>query len=145
LCASLGPVGALRTAPGLARAFTLLVLGGWGLESVGDLANRCTVVVNELCTNVVQAATDSVGAPVYQEDGRLSAFRLQLTSDRARLRVEVLDNLPLAAGVPVLRPPGEFEEHGRGLALVAGLSLAWGWSPVPDRQAKSVWAVLNAR
>ena len=145
LFSALGPVGALPTAPGLAREFTVMVLGSWGLARVDDLADVSALIVSELATNVVQAATGGDGIPVYQADGRLTVLCLRLMSDRARLRVEVWDNLPRSAGVPVLRHPAGEEEHGRGLALVGRLSQGWGWDPVPGLQAKAVWAVLEVR
>lgn len=142
--AGLGPVGALPTAPGVARAFTATVLGGWGMASAGDLVEISSVVVSELTTNVVRAATSGDGAPVYR-DGRLTELWLRLLSDRMLLRVEVWDNLPLAAGVPVRRNPEKNQEHGRGLQLVDQLSQAWGWQPLPGVAAKSVWALLKSR
>jgi len=145
LFSAIGPIGALRTAPGLARAFTALVLGGWDLAGAADLAEVSMLVVSELASNVVQAAAGGDGSPVYQASGRLTQLWLRLMSDRARLRVEVWDNLPGSAGVPVLRQPGREEEHGRGLQAVAGLSRAWGWEQVPGMRAKFVWALLDAR
>jgi hypothetical protein len=145
LFSALGPVGALRTAPGLARAFTALVLGGWGLAGAADLVDVSALIVSELATNVVQAASGGDGSPVYQVSGRLTGLWLRLMSDRARLRVEVWDDLPASAGVPELRRPGREEEHGRGLQAVDRLSRAWGWEPVPGLRAKSVWALLDVR
>lgn len=145
LFSALGPVGALRTAPGLAREFTVMVLGSWDLACAGDLADASTLIVSEMATNVVQAATGDDGSPLYQAGDRLTELWLRLMSDRARLRVEVWDNLPRSAGVPVLRRTAGEEEHGRGLALVDALSLGWGWDPVPGLQAKAVWALLRAR
>jgi hypothetical protein len=142
LFSALGPAGALPTAPGLARAYTLLVLGSWDMTRAGDLAEVSTLIVSELATNVVQAATGTDGSPAYQADGRLTQLYLRLMSDRARLRVEVWDNLPPSAGVPVLRHPTGEEEHGRGLALVERLSQDWGWDPVPGLPAKAVWALI---
>lgn len=142
LYSALGPVGALQTAPGLARAFTAMVLGGWGIARTGDLAQVSELIVSELATNVVQLATDGDGSPVYQGRG-LTLLWLGLMCDRIRLRIEVWDTLPDLAGVPVLRHPGRDQEHGRGLEIVNRLSLAWGWQPLPGRHAKCVWALLD--
>ena len=46
LYSALGPVGALQTAPGLARAFTAMVLGGWGMASTDDLAQVSELIVS---------------------------------------------------------------------------------------------------
>jgi hypothetical protein len=142
LFAGLGPLGALPTAPRLARAFTVLVLGGWGLAGASDTT---ALVASELATNVVRAAADGDGCPVYDADGRLTELWLRLMSDRARLRVEVWDSLPAAAGTPVSRRAAPDAESGRGLELVRELSLDWGWHPVPGGSAKSVWALLAIR
>lgn len=145
LFSALGPMGALPTAPGLAREFTAMVLGGWDLAGVSEAAQASVLVASELATNVVQAATGGDGSPLYQADGRLTELWLRLMSDRARLQVEVWDNLPASAGVPVIRHPEAEEENGRGLAIVARLSHCWGWDQIPGTQAKSVWALLQVR
>ena len=142
LFAGLGPFGALPTAPGLARAFTVMVLGGWGMSGLADAGQ---LVVSEFAANVVQVATAGDGSPVYKNDGRLTELWLRLASDWAVVRVEMWDNLPPSAGVPVLRQAGAEAESGRGLELVGALSLEWGWHPVPGLPAKSVWAVLPLR
>jgi hypothetical protein len=145
LFSALGPVGALPTAPGLAREYTAMVLGGWDLARGNDLGEVSALVVSELATNVVQLATGSDGSPRYQADGRLTELWLRLMSDRALLQVEVWDNLPATAGLPAIRRPATEEEHGRGLAIVDQLSCSWGCDQIPGLQAKSVWALLKAR
>jgi anti-sigma regulatory factor (Ser/Thr protein kinase) len=145
LFTGLGPMGALPPVPGLARAFTVLVLGSWDLAGVLDLAEVSELVVSELSTNVVQAATGGDGSPVYRADGRLTQMWLRLMADGTRLRIEVWDNLPPSAGVPVLRHPAADQEHGRGLEMVSRFSRDWGWDPVPGMRAKFVWALLDAR
>jgi hypothetical protein len=145
LFSALGPIGALPTAPGLAREFTTMVLGGWDMTGLSDLAEVSVLIASELATNVVRAATGADGSPVYQADGRLTELWLRLMSDRARLQVEVWDNLPASAGDPAICHPRADEEHGRGLALVASLSQCWGWDRIPGTQAKSVWALLTVQ
>ena len=145
LFSALGPVGALPTAPGLARAFTAMTLSGWGLARVSDLGEVSALIVSELATNVVQLATAADGSPRYQADGRLTELWLRLMSGRALLQVEVWDNLPASAGLPVLRRPAAEHEHGRGLAIVNELSHRWGCDQIPGLPAKSVWALLKAR
>jgi hypothetical protein len=142
---ALGPIGALPTAPGLARKFTAMVLGGWELAGGNDLADVSELVVSELATNVVRGATAADGSPRYQADGRLTELWLRLMSDRALLQVEVWDNLPASAGLPVVCRPGPGTEHGRGLDIVSQLSYRWGCDQIPGLQTKSVWALLNAR
>lgn len=44
---------------------------------------------------------------------------------------------------PVLQPPSDDAENGRGLRLVAGLSDGvWGYAYTTDRPGKLVWASL---
>ena len=145
LFSALGPVGALPTAPGVARAFTAMVLSGWDLARAGDLGEVSALIVSELATNVVQLATGGDGSPRYQAGGRLTELWLRLMSDRVLLQVDVWDNLPASAGLPALRRPGAEQEHGRGLAIVDELSCRWGCDQIPGLQAKSVWALLKAR
>ena len=145
LFTGLGPMGALPTAPGLARAFTALALGSWGLAGVPDLPDVSELITSELSTNVVRSATADDGSAVYQADGRLTQMWLRLMSDRMQMRIEMWDNLPPSAGVPVLRHPEQSEEHGRGLQMVDRLSRDWGWNPVPGMRAKLVWALLDVR
>jgi hypothetical protein len=140
-----GPMGALPTAPGLARAFTALALGSWDLASVPDLLDVSELIASELSTNVVRSATGQDGSAIYQADGQLTQMWLRLMSDRTRVRIEVWDNLPQSAGVPVLRHPADSEERGRGLQMVDRLSRDWGWSPVPGMRAKIVWVLLDVR
>lgn len=140
---ALGPIGALLTAPALARAFTAMVLGDWGMASTDDLAQVSELIVSELATNVVQLATNGDGSPDYYQGRGLTLLWLRLMCDRIRLRIEVWDTLPASTGVPVLRHPGRDQEHGRGLEIVNRLSLAWGWQPLPQGDAKCVWALLD--
>jgi hypothetical protein len=139
LFAGLGPLGALPTVPRLARSFGGLVLVGWGL---GHLAENCELIVSELSANVVQAAADRNGHPRYDPHGRLPLLWLRLLSDRARVRIETWDNVPLDWGVPALRHAADTDESGRGLELVEMLSSDWGWDHLPAQNAKCVWAHL---
>jgi hypothetical protein len=138
LFAALGPIGALPTAPALAREFTAMILGGWHLAGASDLGDVSVLVVSELITNVVRLATAADGSPLYQADGRLTELWLRLMSDRSLLQVDVWDNLPASVGVPAVRRPAAEAERGRGLAIVDELSCRWGCDQIPGLQAKSV-------
>jgi len=140
LFAGLGPVGTLDSVPRVGRSFCNVVLRGWGLD---ELAGDAELITSELAANVVRAATGPDGRPRY-DAGRLPVLWLRLLSDRARLRVEVWDNLPLSCGVPVRRVAGDDDESGRGLELVGALSKDWGWERLPAHAAKRVWAILAA-
>jgi len=138
--AGLGPLGALPTAPKLARTFSKLVLPGWHLN---DLADDCELIISELTSNVVRAATDPGGRPRYDPGGRLPVLWVRLLSDHVQLRVEVWDNLPVRLGMPRPRQAAQDDENGRGLELVGRLSLDWGWDHLPAHDAKRVWALLK--
>nr|WP_318783815.1 ATP-binding protein [Streptomyces spectabilis] len=67
-------------------------------------------------------------------------FRLTLRLDAAgTLLIEVTD----ARGdrVPRVQDPGDGEESGRGLRIVAGCADRWGVAPAPSG-CKTVWAEL---
>ncbi len=141
LFAGLGPLGALGTVPRLARSFCQMVVNGWDLA---ELADDCELVASELTGNVVRAATGRDGNPGYDECGRLPVLWLRLLSDRARVRLEVWDTVPLERGVPLLRHAADDDESGRGLDLVDAISDDWGWDHLPAHSAKCVWALLPA-
>jgi hypothetical protein len=139
LFAGLGPLGALPTAPRLVRTFAALVLGTWGLTVFGD---DTELLLSELATNAVAAATGPNGQPRYDDSGNLHLLWARLLSDRKRLRLEIWDTVPEEIGVPVQRHAATTDESGRGLELLDALSATWGWEPVPGRAAKKVWAEL---
>lgn len=139
LTSDLGPLGALPTAPRLARGFIAVVLSGWGLVT---LASVIELLVSELATNVVRASTDAGGSPRYDVEGKLPLMWVRLLSDRSRVMVEVWDNLPSSYGAPEIRHPPPDEEGGRGLQMIEALAEDWGWELIPGRQGKRVWAVL---
>lgn len=141
LFSGLGPLGALPTLPRLARTYTALVLGGWGL---GSITEDSQMIVSELATNAVRAATGAGGGPAYSGDGRLPVVWIRLMTDLALLGIEVWDTVPAAAGVPVLRQAALDAESGRGLEIVASLSTDWGWERVPGMGGKRTWALLAA-
>jgi Histidine kinase-like ATPase domain len=140
LTSDLGPLGALPTAPRLARGFIAAVLNEWGLETLTDVTE---LLASELTTNVVQASTDSGGNPKYDVDGKLPLLWVRLLSDRSRLMIEIWDTLPLVLGAPVVRHPEPDEESGRGLEMIDALAEDWGWEAVPGWNGKRVWAVLS--
>ena len=139
LSSNLGPLGALPTAPSLARGFATSVLESWGMSMLGDTAE---LIASELATNVVQAATDENGKPRYDESGNLPLVWLRLLSDRMHVLIEVWDNIPDALGAPAIRHAEELDESGRGLEIVDTLSEEWGWENVPGWNGKRVWALL---
>jgi anti-sigma regulatory factor (Ser/Thr protein kinase) len=141
LSSDLGPLGALPTAPSLSRGFVDVTLGDWGLDGLADVAE---LLVSELSTNVVRAATSSDGTPRYDADGKLPLLWIRLLSDGSRLTIEVWDTVPAVLGAPIARHPEPDEESGRGLEIIEMLAEDWGWETVPGWSGKKVWAVLKA-
>lgn len=139
LVTSLGPIGALPTAPRLARVFSVLALNGWALSDWADVAE---LVVSELTTNVVQAATGPDGRPCYDARGRLPELWVRLLSDRIKLRIEVWDSIPPVLGAPAVRHAESGDESGRGLEIVEAVTDSWGWDDMPGWDGKRVWALL---
>lgn len=101
-----------------------------GLSSVlserperAQLLDEAMLIVSELVTNSVNARCDT--------------GTLQLSWHRDQLRIGVWDD---AAGHPTLQAAGNDDSHGRGLAITASLSTAWGVDTATS--GKTVWAEL---
>jgi hypothetical protein len=127
-------LGALPSAVPCARARSREVLRAWGL---GALAADAEVIIAELAANAITAVRGGV-----ERDGRQSFVRTWMLGDLSRLLILVWDPAP---GPPVLREPGDDDEHGRGLLLVEALSARWRWyHPALPYGGKVVWALLEA-
>lgn len=106
-----------------ARHFLLDELDAWGLSS---LSASAALALSELATNaLLHAGTPFTVAAVKLPDG---ALRLAV-ADRVRR-------------LPRQRDYGTQATTGRGVALVASLSRAWGVDRQPD--GKSVWCEIEA-
>ena len=140
LTSDLGPLGALATVPSLARGFVDVTLDGWGLGALTDITE---LLVSELSTNVVRAATNPDGTLRYDDEGKLTLLWIRLLFDHERLMVEVWDTLPASLGAPVARHPEPDEESGRGLEIIETLAEDWGWETVAGWAGKKVWAILK--
>jgi hypothetical protein len=141
LTSYLGPVGALPTAPRLARGFVAAVLNDWALPEPIEVLE---LVASELATNVVRASTGPDSHPGYDADGHLHLMWLRLLSDRNKVMLEVWDNLPAVLGAPVMKHADDDDESGRGLDMVEILTEDWGWESVKDWTGKRVWALVSA-
>jgi hypothetical protein len=139
LLAHLGPLGALPTAPRVARCLTRVILTTWG---IGGLSDTAELIVSELTTNSIQATTAPGGRPRYDDQGRLPVMWLRLLSDRRRVLVEVWDLVPPMLGVPVAKHASPEDESGRGLLLVDSLSSCWGYEEVPGWPGKRTWVLI---
>jgi anti-sigma regulatory factor (Ser/Thr protein kinase) len=112
-----------------ARRHARLVLREWGLD---DVASTAELLVSELVTNAVTASQAMADA---------QAIWLRLSSDKARLLIEVWDANPLP---PAPRTETLDEEDGRGLLLVMSLSERWDWRLLRESYGKVVWCELAA-
>ena len=122
-------LGALPTAPGCARAWTLQLAWEWRLSRLADSAE---LIVSELVTNAVRASR-RLDRP---------AIWLSLVSDREQLVILVRDFDP---GTPAPRYASDNDESGRGLMLVEAISDRFGWDrPADGTPGKVVWAAIEA-
>jgi anti-sigma regulatory factor (Ser/Thr protein kinase) len=111
------------TAARAARQFVASVVTLLGLLSLQESA---ALVVSELVTNAVQHGEGSV------------VLRIRLSSSN-RLHLEVSDT---GTDEPIETRPGPDSEHGRGLWIVAHVSVAWGVDRL-EGGGKTVWAELT--
>ncbi len=117
---------ATARAPWLARLATRTVLSSWQLPLLADTA---VLLVSELVTNAVRHAR--------HEDGTL-VLRLEMSGDLLRIEVHDTDSR-----CPQLGDPGDLDESGFGLVLVASLAAKWG--ATETSAGKAVWAELDVQ
>lgn len=110
-----------RTAPSLAREF---LRAASCTEHHGAVVEDAVLLVSELVTNSVLHG----GPPVV----------VAVDCDEETLHVRVRDG---STRMPEPRDALQADENGRGLALVATMSDAWGVETEPD--GKRVWFVLR--
>ncbi|MHA3703795.1 ATP-binding protein [Jatrophihabitans sp. YIM 134969] len=117
-------------APSVARQFieSSLSRAYRDVAAVADTCDDLTVIVSELVTNSVQAATTDL--------------QVDLEIDDVWVRLAVTD---AATGMPsVTGPAASTQPYGRGLAIVAALASDWGVVPLAaPRDGKTVWARLG--
>jgi hypothetical protein len=92
-----------------------------------NLLEDARLIVSEPVTNALNAGstTTSVG----------------LDWHRHHVRLSVSDDAP---GLPIMQAATSDQSHGRGLAIIASLSITWGIDPHPSNHTgKQVWAELD--
>jgi hypothetical protein len=109
---------AAPTAPQEARAFVRHVLEGWG---EGAREGEAEIIASELATNAVRHAR--------------SPFCVSVTRTPAAIRIAVRD---ASSDHPRRIVRDDCEYGGRGIRLVAALSIVWGTTAEAD--GKTVWA-----
>ncbi|MFI6292242.1 ATP-binding protein [Nonomuraea sp. NPDC050790] len=107
------------------RRFVERTLTDWG--GAAEVCFDAQLVVSELVTNAMRHGG--------------GALHLRLLAHAAELACVVSD---YSRAAPVPAAPGVFAEFGRGLALVEGLTRAWGWLTPPGPN-KLVWACMSLR
>ncbi|MYU55284.1 MULTISPECIES: ATP-binding protein [Streptomyces] len=115
-----------RRSAGRARQAFREQAARWSLDP--DLTDTAELLLGELAANAVLAATGP---------GRQIEVRFGLAEDV--LTLEVAD---AGDGEPVVRDPAVWDEHGRGMVLVAALAEEWGVRPRCG-VGKSVWVALK--
>ncbi|MEU9557047.1 ATP-binding protein [Streptomyces fumanus] len=106
------------------RATLRLQLESWGLHALVETVQLC---VSELVANVIQHV--GPGTPTT----------LVVSTDGARLRIEVHD--PDLRALPTLTAAGLEAEAGRGMALIGALTARWGVDL--NAQRKATWCELD--
>ena len=119
----------LPSIPESARIARFRIRAALGCHDLGHLADDAGIITSELVTNAIQhAGCDGT------ETIRVTLAR---TQDQDAAIVVVSDSSPHG---PVMRNPSADSEPGRGLQIVASLSVHWGWHPEP--RGKAVYAIL---
>jgi len=114
---------AMPSAVPCARKHARNVVTEWGMAAIARTAES---LVSELVTNAITASPGSV-------------VTMRLTAGIGTVLIEVHDPSPR---MPELQDAEYDTEHGRGLMLVAILSVRWGARPIPGC-GKIVWCVIG--
>jgi len=115
-----------------ARATTRHALHQWGL---GHLADDAEHIASEIVANAADASRRHAPAGT-----RAAPITLQITADDSEVTARVWDPDPIPP--PAGYTPGTWDEHGRGLLIVAALAHQWGYTPAPNG-GKYVHATLR--
>jgi anti-sigma regulatory factor (Ser/Thr protein kinase) len=110
----------------MARFYIRAALAYHGLAG---LAGDAEAVATELAANAIEHA----GAEIFGLD-------LMSLGGSGAVAVIVTDPSP---SPPVQRHPAGDTERGRGLNIVAALSVSWGWRP--QARGKAVYAILGGQ
>ncbi|MGW0751838.1 ATP-binding protein [Streptomyces sp. NPDC002587] len=115
--------------PGHARALLRKQLAEW--DAGADPAEAAELLLSELVTNAVRHSR----APQGRDIG------VRLARYDGVLRVEVADAGPAVKLTPQI--VADWDERGRGLAIVAALAERWGCCPRRHGIGKAVWAEID--
>jgi len=120
-----------------ARRHVVAVLRDWNVYSE-ETVDTARLVVSELVTNAIRHPGTMADQPLaYSELKSVSTVELVLEANSSTLRISVQDRDPAP---PMLKEVGVEATGGRGLFLVAQLSMRWGHYLCRPRPGKVVWA-----
>ena len=120
------------TAAGEGRGFARRWLSAWGLPK---LESNLSLVLSELLSNAVRHGECGGSSCPY--------ICVELLHGGGSVLCSVTDG---STRPPVAREPDTFAEGGRGLIMVAMLSVKWGWTLLDSTGevgGKQVWALLQ--
>ncbi|MBR7838268.1 ATP-binding protein, partial [Actinospica durhamensis] len=139
-------VGALPSAPSLARRFIRKLMHAWGLADQTEAVDAAELLISEITTNAVRATGRPEGPTEAEPGETVATIRLRARLTEAGLVVEVWDNSP---DQPALGCSADNQESGRGLFLVNALAAEWGCAketlPPQETPGKAVWFRLALR
>jgi anti-sigma regulatory factor (Ser/Thr protein kinase) len=131
-------LAALPTAPRIARAFVAEVIRAWHLPD--GFTENAELLISELVTNAARHVGRVDGTPTPRPTEHVAVIYVRLLMVGALLRLEVWDS---DRNPPMLKALDVDAEGGRGLFLVASLSVSCG-SYAPRAGGKIVWCELAA-
>ena len=123
-------LGALPTCVGSARKHARAVTQEFGLSA---LADSVELVVSEIVTNAVRAATS-----LLDDNLAIPVIHLWLASDLECALIRVWDS---SDQPPILKYAGPDDDSGRGLMLVNSVASEWGTYKCTN--GKVVWAIIG--
>ncbi|MEU6720728.1 ATP-binding protein [Nonomuraea sp. NPDC046802] len=137
--------------PKIARGLLRQAIERWKLPK--GLIGDATLAVSELATNLIQhVMRDMVAGSTNHQGGgpELWVYRRD-QSDHCQLVCKTFDPQRVWNHKPPRRLPDTFDEHGRGLAIVADVSHEWGChltrsmlgGPDGAVSGKAVWFSMN--
>lgn len=120
-----------KSAVRTARHWAATVLAGSALPREDELIDVAVLLVSELVTNAIQAAS------IMRKSAKPRVW-LAIAGSCEVVRIEVHDSAQVA--VPEACHRADDEESGRGLEVISALATRWGWQPEPC--GKFVWCEL---
>lgn len=119
----------LPSIPESVRIARFHVRAALGFHGLNEYADDAETITSELVTNAIQHVCEDADETISVTLARVWC--------PASVAVVVSDSSPEG---PILRKPSGASEHGRGLQIVEGLSVHWGWHL--ETGGKAIFAIL---